>query len=535
MLAGVDAPRHARCLRPEGAAAVRGGRRWLLLAVSWLSGLAAGCHARPSADELVVLVETPAATADPRFCVTAQDFKLSRLLFSPLVSVDDERAEPRLELAESLRPLDERHWELRLREARFSDGRAVEAADVVYTLDSMRDPAVRSPMRQRLASMGLEQVEALDGRTLRFTLAGPHAPFESDLNFGILARPVGAPNAEPPLVGAGPFVLESREGETLRLVRNPLYFGGAPPQPRVTLKTIRDDNSRLLALVGGSGDLTQNTISPLLIDAVAAQPALRVESGRSAVYSYLGFNLEDPLLADVRVRRALALALDRARLVSAKLHGRAVLATGMLPTFHWAYAADVPLVGYDPAEARRLLDEAGHPVPPSGGPRFTLVYKTSNNRFRVAMAQVIRSMLEDVGVGVDLQVLEFATFFADVKRGNFQLFSMQIPEISEPDLYTNFFHSSRIPTRDNPDAGGNRMRYRSAALDRLLEQGRRTLDREARRRIYAAVQHLLADELPVVSLWHEDNLVALRKEVSGYQVLPTAQLTSLARTTKRAP
>jgi peptide/nickel transport system substrate-binding protein len=111
---------------------------------------------------------------------------------------------------------------------------------------------------------------------------------------------------------------------------------------------------------------------------------------------------------------------------------------------------------------------------------------------------------------------------------------MQIPEIAEPDLYTNFFASSRVPTRENIDAGGNRMRYRREEVDRLLDAGRRELDREKRKAIYGELQRVLARDLPVVSLWHEDNVAAMRREVQGFEILPTAQLTSLARTWKAA-
>ncbi len=235
------------------------------------------------------------------------------------------------------------------------------------------------------------------------------------------------------------------------------------------------------------------------------------------------------------MRRAIAYAIDRQQIVKTKLRGRALLATGMLPTFHWAYARDVERYDFDPAKARALLDEAGYPDPDGDGPlpRFTLVYKTSNNRFRVAVAQVISSMLAEVGIAVDLRVNEFATFFADVKKGNFQLFGMQIPEISEPDLYTNFFASSRIPTRENLDAGGNRMRYSRPEIDRLLDAGRREMDRDRRRDIYGTVQKVLARDVPAISLWHEDNVAAMRQEVTGFEMFPTAQLSSLAHTYKR--
>ena len=156
----------------------------------------------------------------------------------------------------------------------------------------------------------------------------------------------------------------------------------------------------------------------------------------------------------------------------------------MLPTFHWAYEKDVVDYPFDPAKAKQLLDEAGYPDPDGDGPlpRFTLVYKTSSNKLRVAIANVIASMLAEVGIGVDMRVNEFATLFADLKKGNFQISLMQIPEISEPDLYINFFASERIPTRDNLDAGGNRERYRNPEIDRLIVEGRRTLDRPGRKR-----------------------------------------------------
>jgi peptide/nickel transport system substrate-binding protein len=495
----------------------------------------AGCRAgRVPDDELVVLWEAPPQSPDPRHAVSAYDFKMLRLMYAPLVSVDDAHVEPKMELAESVRPLDDLTWEVKLRDgARFSDGRPVTADDVRYTLDEFKTPRTTNSLRSRFVEDGLERVEVPDARTLRFHLSHPHAPFITDLDFGILERPSpGATEHQPYPIGAGPFVFQERRGETWRLAANPLFWAGAPRVRAVELKTIRDDNSRLLALVGGSGDLTQNTISPLLLDAVEKQPRLKIVSARSSVYTYLGLNCEDPILKDARVRRAIAYAIDRRLLVKEKLRDRAVLATGMLPTFHWAYDGDVEHYEYDPQKARALLDEAGYPDPEGDEPRFTLVYKTSNNRARVAIAQVIASMLADVGIGVELRVNEFATFFADVKKGNYQMFGLQIPEIAEPNLYTVFFSSSRIPTRENLDAGYNRVRYRNPELDRLLDDGRREMDRQKRKAIYGEVQRVLARDVPVISLWHEDNVAAMRREVEGFEILPTAQLTSLARAYK---
>lgn len=499
--------------------------------------LVAACGAgRPPDDELVVLIEQPPASIDPRYCIQASDFKVSRMVYAPLVSTDTQTTEPRFELAESVTSVGN-DWEIVLREARFSDGKTVTTDDVLYTFETLRDPKIggaATRIRRGFAEAGLQSLEVHDARRLTVHLSHAHAPFITDINFGLLERPQpgDAPDALPR--GAGAFTFKERRGETWILDANPYYFRGRPKVNRLVFKTIRDDNSRLLALVGGSGDLTQNTISQLLIDAVAEQPRLRVETAHSSVYSYLVLNNDDPILKDARVRRAIAYAIDRDTIIHTKLHDRAVSATGMLPTFHWGYEKDVASYGFDPERAKKLLDEAGYPDPDGDGPepRFTIIYKSSSNKLRVAISTVIASMLRQVGIGVELRVNEFATLFADLKKGNFQMTLMQIPEIAEPDLYTNFFASYRVPTRDNLDAGGNRARYRNAEIDRLLDEGRRELDRGRRKKIYGQLQRILARDVPVVSLWHEDNIAAMRKSVTGFEMLPTAQLTNLEKTAK---
>jgi peptide/nickel transport system substrate-binding protein len=499
--------------------------------------LAAACHRdRVAGDELVYLMEDPAASIDPRFIVGAYDFKISHLVYEPLVAVDTPDLTPRMALAESVVPSGN-DWIVSLREARFSDGKPVTTADVAWTIAQLRDPATggaAARYRRSFEMAGLTAVEVVSPKQIILRLAHPFATLVTDLDFGIMEKPSSTQarsSAGSLPRGAGPFFLERREGESWHLAANPYFYGGRPRLSRVTFKLIPDDNSRLLALVGGSGDLTQNTVSPLLLDAVAAQPKIALVTGHSSVYSYLGLNCDDPILKDVRVRRAIAYAIDRERILHTKLRDRAVLATGMLPTFHWAYEKNVDTYSYDPGRARRLLDEAG--LRSVGGrPRFHLVFKTSSNKFRVAMARVIASMLADVGIEVELRPYEWGTFFADVKKGNFQMFMMQIPEIAEPDLYTTFFASDRIPTRDDLDAGNNRVRYRNPELDRLLDAGRLELDRGKRKRIYATVQRILARDVPVISLWHDDNVAVMRKNVRGFQVLPTAMLTSLARAYK---
>jgi peptide/nickel transport system substrate-binding protein len=496
-------------------------------------------------DELVVLIEQPPKNIDPRYRTTSYDLKLSFLCYARLVSVDDDTLEPKLELAQrvTVLPKDPAHpgqlrFEVELRPARFADGSEVTAADVAYTIERLADEKTGSaPMRRRFAESGLVvPIEVVSERTVRFTLAHEHASFLTDLDFGIFRRGTAEPTTKRPSeggmpIGAGPFVLVSEVGEVTRMVRNPNYYGGAPAFKRLTVRVVRDANSRLLSLVGGSADLTQNTVSPLLFEAVNKwHSRLQLSTGPSALVNYLGMNNEDAHLRDPRVRRALALSIDRERIVRTKLHGKATLATGMLAPFHWAYHAPEQPLRYDPAEAMRLLDEAGFPDPDGPGPRprFTLQFKTSTDALSVAIARTIAAQLAEVGIGVELRPLEFHLFLSDVKKGNYQLYTLSSSEIAEPNVYRNFFHSEFIPTAQNLDAGLNRMRYRNAEVDALLDEGQREMSRDKRRLIYARVQEILARDLPLLPLWHPDNVVVSRRIVQGFHMWPSAQLTGLA-------
>jgi peptide/nickel transport system substrate-binding protein len=530
-----------------------------------LGGLGGCTRQRVPQDELVVLIEQPPKNIDPRYTTTSYDFKLAYLCYARMVTVDNDTLRPQLELAEQVQILERlpgggMRLEITLRPALFSDGTPVESADVQYTLEQLSDEKTGSAgMRRRFSESGLKlPLEIVDSRRFRMTLVQPSASYLTDLDFGIMKRgtagrrepasPGGPGGLAASLsttlgkdrdaalpIGAGPFVPLSEAGEVTRFRRNPHYFGGPPGVERLTVRVVRDANSRLLSLVGGSADLTQNTVSPLLFDAVQRwQGRLQLTTAPSALLNYLGMNNEDSRLRDVRVRRALAMAIDRERIVRTKLFGKATLATGLLAPLHWAYHKPAEPLRYDPEAARKLLDAAGYPDPDGPGPkmRFVLQYKTSTDALPVAIARVIAAQLAEVGIGIEVRPLEFHLFLSDVKKGNYQLYTLSSAEIAEPNLHRNFFHSSFIPSAKNLDAGLNRMRYRSPELDALLDEGAREMDPARRIGIYAKVQDLIAQELPLLPLWHPDNVVVSRKAVQGFRMWPSAQLSGLATVRK---
>ena len=552
-------PRAPRGFGPRATrrgAAQRLGVWWAACAVVAVTSAVTagtGCRRPPAPrDELVLLNEGPILRIDPRFTTSSWDVKVSRLVAPGLVSVDNAAARPEMDLAESITVEDDRTYLATLRaDARFPDGRAVEAEDVRYTFDSVRDPLLGSPYRKTWDEI-LSSVEVLGPRQVRFHLTKPRAPFLTDLAMGIVDRHAAAAQDQavrqaarahdrPPaldlvgeVVGAGPFRIGARDADRVELWRNPA--ARVPPRlQRFVVRTIRDDNARFLALVGRSADIIQNGIPPLVLESFEHDKQLAVSYGPSASVTYLGFNLTAAGTSDPRVRQAIAHAIDRRAIVDSKMHGHAILATGLLDPRNPYYEGDVARWDYDPALARRLLDEAGFKDPDGDGPapRLHLTFKTSAQRFRVALAQVIARQLADVGIEVDVRPFEWATFMDDVRKGNFQIFTLQLTDVIEPDMLRAFFHSQRIPTPATLFAGINRFHYSNRQVDAWLDAGAAVSAPDERRAFYARVQRALAADLPMLPLWHEDNAAALRRDVAGYVVTPIASLGSIAAAYRR--
>jgi peptide/nickel transport system substrate-binding protein len=511
-----------------------------LLLLAAVAAAALGCSRRVRRtpdDTLVMVIESLITDVDPRYAPTNYDLKLSRLLAPGLTTIDTPDLAPALALAADITQVDDLTWDVTLRDGlRFSDGGPVTADDVVFTFGTTIDPAFGSIFYKQQSDR-FASVEALDRLRARFHLKQPLATFWGDLDFGILSRAAAGPDGRYPggrVVGAGPYRIAAKATERLLLEANPYFAGPAPLTPRVEIRAVRDASARTMMLIGGSADLAQNTLRVDLVDDVAERERVHMVSGPSAILSYFMMNGRDPLFRDVRVRKAFAYAIDRPRLVAAKFNGRAVLATGLVAPGHWAYEPDVTRYTYDKARAMRLLDEAGYPDPdgPGGKPRFTISYKTSADQFRLAVARIIAEQLGEIGIDVEVRSFEFGTFFADIKKGNFQVATMQTTDITDPDFFLSYFNSDRIPDAKNPDVQ-NRWAYSNPRVDALTEQGRNVVDQKARYAIYSEVQKILADEVPIVPLWHEDNVALLNVTVDGFRVFPSARLAGLALAYKK--
>ncbi|MCX7944994.1 MAG: ABC transporter substrate-binding protein [Deltaproteobacteria bacterium] len=479
-----------------------------------------------STDTFTILIEFPIDTLDPRYAVSAYSIKACRLIYNGLVKIDRD-LNIKNDLAEEIYFYTPTELYVRIKKGvRFHNGEELTSEDVKYTYDSIRDVDRRSPyvgMYKRIVD-----IKVIDRYSLVFKLDAPHSPFVSDLVMGIVNRNSDRGNilSKYP-VGTNAFKIYKYINEEY-IILEKANDGINFPKRFLSFKVIRDDNTRLLSLLNRGGDLIQNAAIPV-IAAELKDESVNVISAPSILYTYMGINLTDPILKHKDVRKAIAYAIDRQSIIKSKFMGMARPSHSVLVPEHWAYEEDVEKYAYDPEKAKRLLDGAGFYDPDGDGPlkRFTVTYKTSTNKFRIQIAKMICKMLEEVGIGVRLKAYEFGTFFSDIKAGNFQIYTMQWTEPLEPDFYYWIFHSKSIPDERGNANGANRGRYVNQEVDRLLDEGRMELDKEKRKIIYSKIQKIISDELPYISLWHEDNIAIINSKYSNYNIYPNASFEAI--------
>jgi peptide/nickel transport system substrate-binding protein len=483
-----------------------------------LSGIS--CNKQTDTNTLVMIIENSPANLDPRVGTDAQSEFIDELLFDSLVRKDDHfNLQP--SAAESWDIPDPQTYIFHLRhDMRFHDGHPVTARDVKWTLESMLNRTVISLKTSTYKLV--DKIDAPDDSTVVIHLSEPFAPLLWNLSegaFGIVPYGSGKEfNSHP--VGSGPFrfVRATPDSEVV-IERNDSYWGHHAKMQRIRFAVVPDTTTRALELRKGSAHLSAiNSLPADMVRALEREPNLEVVRHPGTTLAYLAFNLRDPILKDVRVRQALAHAIDRAPMLHYLFGGSGRLADSILPPQHWAYDGDVAHYPYDPDRANALLDAAGYPRG-KDGVRFHLNMKTSTEEATRLIAAVMQQQLRDVGIALDIRSFEFGTFYSDVQKGAFQLYSLRWLGYSnqDPDMFENVFHSASFPPKR-----ANRGYYSNPEMDRLIEQGRKTVDQGKRKEIYDNIQRILARDLPYINFWYFDNVMVHSSRVQNIHYGPSA-------------
>jgi peptide/nickel transport system substrate-binding protein len=502
-----------------------------LLALAGLLFLA-GCHQAPRDPNTVVfLIESSPANLDPRIGTDAQSQRIDALLFDGLVA-RDASALFTPALAERWEQPDPLTLIFHLRSGvHFHDGRALTARDVVWTIDSTIHPMHPGAVitAKAAAYAAIETAQAPDDHTVVLHLKHADNFLLTNLStgaIGIVPEGSGKDFWQHP-VGTGPFrFVRQQIDQDVIVERNLLSWSVVPRLERIRFSVVPDSITQSLELEKGSGDVAVNSLPMDSLAVLANRPNLRLEETSGTEVQYLGFNLLDPLLKDVRVRQAISCAIDRQLIIHTLMLDHAQQASSLLPPKHWAWTGDVAHFDFDPSRASRLLDEAGHP-PGHDGVRFHLTMKTSNDGETRLLAAVLQQQLARVGIALDLRTYEYATFYSDVTRGAFQMYSLRWIGIVQPDIFSYAFSTAYFTPR-----GANRGHYSNPRLDSLLEDATTSQDIGHRRTEYVEAQQILARDLPAINLWYRDTIVVHSRRLTNvvpsplgsYKFLETAGL-----------
>jgi peptide/nickel transport system substrate-binding protein len=466
----------------------------------------AACAPAPDNALRIGLASAP-VTLDPRFSTDATSSRINRLIYARLVEFNEKQLPvPSLAKWEVISPL---HYRFYLTEddnknnRTFHDGTHLTANDVKATYKTVLDPKTASPHRATLNMIDI--IDVVDENTIDFHLSHPDLLFPAYLVIGILPEKYINNNysfSRLP-IGSGPFKFSSwpEDGK--------LFLKRLKDNQMVNFVRVKEDTVRVLKLIRGEIDMVQNDLSPELVSHLDKQENISVTHSRGSNFTYLGFNLDDAVVGQQNVRRAIALAIDRDAIIKYVMAGTARPASALLLPDHWAGNSELERLAYDPEKARALLAEAGF----TNNKPLRLTYKTSTNAFRVRLATVLQSQLKKVGIEVDLRSYDWGTFYGDIKAGNIQMFSLSWVGIKKPDIFRYVFHIKSVPPN-----GANRGRYKDEKSDYLIKTAGDAISMEEQANSYRELQKRLLEKLPYVPLWYENHVFAVREDVTGYSL-----------------
>ena len=454
---------------------------------------------------------------DPREATDATSYRINRLLYSSLVDFDKSSMFiPGLATWQVINP---KHYRFALKKDRskFHNGDKLTAKDVKSTYDWILDKSNGSPHRQSLSL--IERIEVIDQDTADFYLNNPDPLFPAYLVIGIMPHKLIESDydfsASP--MGSGTFKYVDRPDPSLLQLKrsrdNQMFEFIRIPSPEV----------RVMKLMRGEIDILQNGLMPELKRFLAKKgrdqnPRANVSYLDGSDFAYLGFNIEDKVVGQKKVREAIAYAIDRNSILQNLYGGQEKLATTFFPAEHWLGNPNIEPIKYDPQAAKQILKQLGYSVEKP----LQISYKTSTNPFRIRVATVIQDQLRQVGIDMSIQSYDWGTFYGDIKAGRFQMYSLKWVGIKTPDIFEYVFHSKSIPP-----AGANRGRYINPQVDKLIDSAKSYEKLDERLAVFRQIQQQVFNDMPYVPLWYEGHFAATTNDLAGYQLASDGNYDSL--------
>ena len=531
----------------------------LLLVIAMISTLLAGCggdknatnntpsnDASKGSDKSIVrmaLWSAPAGIFNPVLLGDDYDGAVAGLIYEPLVEMN-----PKFEFESGLAE----KWEISedsksitfylRKDVKWHDGQPFTAEDVKYTFEFISDPGYAGNKFSQISpisgandykegkSDSIKGIEVIDDHTIKITTDEVFAPF-LDKIAGIdvipqhiwskieVSKALESTDILRNPVGTGPFKFEKFvPDQYVTVEKNEEYWAGAPKIDSIVLQVVNQDTAQAQMLSGEIDFMQLSSMNPDDL-ALYEDAGIQIQEVFYTSFQQIGVNIRNPLLADKKVRQALTYAIDRQGIVDSLLHGHGNVANTTYPPFFWSYPGDEAINAYDysPEKAIEILTKEvgweykdgkmyadGKPV------KFSLVYPTGN-KARELSAPVIQENLKNIGIELDLQIMEFATMLAKVKDEKaFDLFLLGSGIGADPDVRNNF-------STEAIETGSNYMGYSNTELDKLFEEGVKYIEIEKRKPIYFEAAKIINEDMPVIFLYNWSEGRAIAPKLKGVQ------------------
>lgn len=489
-------------------------------------------RAKIQKNTLYIAMDSKIHSGDPRMIGgDANSQYIETLRFLPLIG-SNENGDLEYLLAEEIIEKSNKSWLVKIKSGIvFNNGNPLTAEDVVATYQSvMQTPKGLPPSPRKAVFKSVVVFKATSSTEILIELSEPDSSFLNNLTLGILPKDVALEAKANEVNGkgyeSGPYILQETSTSSWKFTRNEKFnLLEKPKVENLEFKIITDSGTRYAALAKGDIDIAQNAIDDDKISLIqkSLTDKFTVLTAPKLSTSFVAFNFRDPILSNVKVRQAIAYAIDRKSILQFRLQGRAQLATSMFPPSHYYFDKSIQEIKYDPQKAKALLKEANIPE----GISFPIKVSSSNKQ-TVEVAKAIAANLKDVGIQATVEMLEFNVFLDQLKKGVVKVWIANWVGFKDPDHLRFAFATNMIPPE-----GGNRGVFSNTSVDELLQEGREESKAERRKMIYDQAQQILASEMPYVYLWHGLNVAVLGKNIEGYKLYADGRYWSLINVTKK--
>ena len=469
-----------------------------------------------SASTLNLSMSSSPSRLNPILANDSASSEISDWLFNGLFKYDKDGT-PTVDLAKSYEFKTPTHLIIKLKEdVLWHDNVKFTSKDVIFTYEKIIDPKVFNSIKSNFQQV--KSVKALDDYTIEVIYSQAYFKALETWMVGILPYHIlkdeenimtSSFNKNP--IGTGSYKLkEFKTAQDIELIANENYFEGKPKIDKILYKFLPDPNTSFLYLK--QKNLDMGGLSPMQIDRQIDDTFKKnytIIQKPSFAYTYLGFNLKDEKFKDIRIRQALSLAIDRQELVDILFFGYGQICNGPFLPNSFAFNDNVKTITQNIEKAKALLKEAGYD---ENNPfTFELVTNTGND-IRINTAQILQYQLQKAGVIMKIRVMEWQAFLNTVVHPrNFETVLLGWALALMPDAYP-LWHSS-----SDKLGGFNLVSYKNEKVDKLIEKGSETIDKNELGKIYKELFQIISDDLPYLFLYIPDAITVINKDIKNIE------------------